>query len=495
MGLFHKSKQTSPSGFFTAEISDSEREARAEKERRKSSDAAARRRSSSTPRKSTSSSSHADAAPPRKSTDSPRSSTATGGSALDAALPKAKERGLPPPPSSQTAAGESAVPIVGAHQGDTGLAESYPATRGHDAAPQAGLKTEAGREAVAHISPSGAEAGSSVQRKPIPRASVDSTASPLAAGVGAAAAGAHVREHAQPPAAGEGHGHHRGLSKEAVLSEEDAKRAEHDHQYLEPVVHERRHVHEVEEVERHRVVDRHVHHVQHHVQPLLDERHLEVVHSYREVPVTHIEESHAATAADKALLARLNAQSASTYTIVPHERVRVDMGETQVTENVVHHYHTIVMPVWQRDLHEFYRLHSDFSPATLPTGVANNASPAVQAGMVPAQAPPSMMGPPQREGFKQVRDGESATYEVEYVNREPVVPGKAVTTGLGQQGAHQNHLSSSHTGTTVGGDVPSAREHYPIGAQGIAVREAVSSNAGMGGLERGVKDMELGVAK
>lgn len=100
---------------------------------------------------------------------------------------------------------------------------------------------------------------------------------------------------------------------------------------------ERRHIHEVEEVERHRVVDRHVHHVQHHVQPLLDERHLEVVHSFREVPVTHVEENHASTDEDRRLLARLNAQSVSSYTVVPHERTRIDKGETQVTENVVHH--------------------------------------------------------------------------------------------------------------------------------------------------------------
>jgi hypothetical protein len=115
---------------------------------------------------------------------------------------------------------------------------------------------------------------------------------------------------------------------------------------------ERRHIHEVEEVERVRTVDRHVHHVQTHVQPLVDERHLEEVLSYREVPVTHIEERHANSAEEEALLKRLNAQSISTYTVVPHDRVKVDRGETVVTENVIHHYHTIVQPVWQRDLHE-----------------------------------------------------------------------------------------------------------------------------------------------
>lgn len=223
-----------------------------------------------------------------------------------------------------------------------------------------------------------------------------------------------------------------------------------------------------------RTVDRHVHHVQTHVQPLVDERHLEEVLSYREVPVTHVEERHANSAEEAALLARLNAQSISTYTVVPHDRVKVDRGETHVTENVIHHYHTIVQPVWQRDLHELYvplppprspelplrlpreahssfrlsvrtlgsyRLNSTFTPETMiqPNGqpLSPSAMPAspphtFQTVAHPAGAPivpggPSMTGvPPAREGHKLVPDtrrevgGEATKYEVEFVNREPI---------------------------------------------------------------------------
>jgi hypothetical protein len=163
---------------------------------------------------------------------------------------------------------------------------------------------------------------------------------------------------------------------------------------------------------------------------------------------------------------------------------------------------TIVMPVWQRDLHEYYRLASDFS-RDLPTGTTATSG-----------APISLSGPPAaREGHKLVPDHSSATYEVEYVNRQPA--SAAYTAGT----HHHNH---GGIGATIGGDRTSAQEHYPAGAAGTAVRESTGlrgaagqtqhlhqhnqqeqphgsiptgRNGDVGGVERGLEKLELGVAQ
>ncbi|GAA5836515.1 hypothetical protein JCM11251_007099 [Rhodosporidiobolus azoricus] len=472
MGLFNK-KQTSPSGYFTVDESDAHHPSK----ERKSSDSGRRKSMSTTSPRTSTSNDTSNAAAATRGAEAAKEQRAEGGSKTAAALAGAKTAATEKHDEKR----ESQVPLTSAGRKETDHID--------------------GANAVATGVPSGVTApSSSTDRGSSLPATGAAAATGLAAGAGArrAVPSEHVHETAIPPK----HGHHHSLSKDAILDEAEAKRAGHDHQYLEPVVHERRHVHEVEEVERHRVVDRHVHHVQHHVQPLLDERHLEVVHSYREVPMTHIQENHAATPADAALLARLNAQSASTYTVVPHERVVIDKGETQVVQNVINHYHTIVLPVWQRDLHEYYRLSSTF-PLPPNASTANVASPSVQAGATPLT--PSMLGPAQaREGHKLVPNHEkgAATYEVEFVNRQPVVPGKEVVTGLGGAdivgGKGHSNLTHSHIPATVGGDAPSAAEHYPAGSQGVAVREATGltgTHGAKSGLEKGMQEMRVGEAK
>ncbi|BGP59858.1 hypothetical protein NBRC10512v2_001154 [Rhodotorula toruloides] len=439
MGLFNHKKPTSPSGFFVAETTPTEEKG--------------------------------DVLGRSKSTAKDKAASAVSGAAEERRASKEGERGV----GGSGATGAAAAGAAAAVGGESARERRRSTTEGTAVAGTSGVE----RGAVAGNADTTTDAANidPVTGKPILPQGVPVS---ITDGIQSAEGGAHIKEHALPP------GHHHAQPKtDAVLTEEQARTAEHDHKYLQPVVHERRHIHQVEEIERHRVIDRHVHHVQHHVQPLVDERHLEVVHSYREVPVTHVEESHANTAEEKALLARLNAQSISTYTIVPHERVTVDKGETQVVENVIHHYHTIVQPVWQRDLHEYYRLNSNFSPETVinrggSATAINNASPAAQAGynpssyasvshppgatvVPPSVAGPSMMAPPPpREGHRLVADereevgGESTRYEVEFVNREPVFHG--VHAGHGRHGEHglgnKSNLRSAPAGslpTTVGG--------------------------------------------
>ncbi|GAA5932623.1 hypothetical protein JCM1841_000314 [Sporobolomyces salmonicolor] len=162
---------------------------------------------------------------------------------------------------------------------------------------------------------------------------------------------AHIHEHAQPP-----HHHHNQPKRDSVLDEADAKAATHDHQHLTPVTHEVHQRHEIEEIERQREVDRHVHHVQHHTQPVLDTQHAAEVHHEKIVPETHIKENHVATDEDKALFARLNTAKDS-VTEAPREKTIVDLGE-RVAENVSHHVHHVVQPVIERDTHEHHRVHT-----------------------------------------------------------------------------------------------------------------------------------------
>ncbi|GAA5934392.1 hypothetical protein JCM3775_000346 [Rhodotorula graminis] len=540
MGLFSHKDKTSPSGFFTVDQTPTDE--------RSESDAINNR-----PRTSTSSGG-------RTSQDAARHSSSSTGAAAGAAAAAAGAAGASRARTSHDggAAAASASPKVD-HARSSGpltnevhsspsSSSGLPAGAAPAAAAAAAATTAAHHHSTAFSSPTVAPTSAREVNNP-------SSSSTAAASAGLPSIqdqsagltrGATLKERSATP-----HSHHAQPGSDAVLSEEQAKLAEHDHKYLQPVVHERRHIHEVEELERHRVVDRHVHHVQHHVQPLVDERHLETVHSYREVPVTHVEEVHANTPDDRALLARLNAQSMSTYTVVPHQRVKVDKGETQVTENVVHHYHTIVMPVWQRDLHEFYRLNSNFSPASMLNSSGgpaaahghaqqhNVASPSVQHGAFGSVSHPpgakvvpggvSLMGPPQaREGHKLVPDsrpeigGESTAYEVEYVNREPVFTSSAThpvqrhglqqqqhsplqqqqQPGAGIPGAHarQSSLSSSvgrHARTSsLGQTVPGGNLATTTGGHhhGLHQQQQASSPQ-MAGLEQGMQNTNLGVAR
>ncbi|GAA5883539.1 hypothetical protein JCM16303_005475 [Sporobolomyces ruberrimus] len=163
--------------------------------------------------------------------------------------------------------------------------------------------------------------------------------------------GEKIREHAHPPAH-----QHAQPKQDGLLNESDAKAAVHDHQHLAPVTHETHQRHEVEEVERQREVDRHVHHVQHHTQPVLDTQHSSEEHHEKIHPETKIKERHVATEEDKAMLASLNTARDS-RTEGPSEKTIIDKGE-QVHTNTSHHVHHLVQPVIERDTHEHHRTHT-----------------------------------------------------------------------------------------------------------------------------------------
>jgi len=131
----------------------------------------------------------------------------------------------------------------------------------------------------------------------------------------------------------------------------------HDHKHLNHVTHrDVRHV-EVEEVEQQKDIEKHIHHIQHHVQPVLDKQVADEVIHENAVPVTTIQEKHVNTAEDRQLFSGLANQYQDTESHRNKERTVVDLGET-VTENVHHHVHHVTQPVIEQEVIERERIHT-----------------------------------------------------------------------------------------------------------------------------------------
>jgi len=131
----------------------------------------------------------------------------------------------------------------------------------------------------------------------------------------------------------------------------------HDHKHLDHVTHrDVRHV-ETEEVLREREVDRHIHHVQHHVQPVVDKVVQDEVHHTNQVPVTKIQENHSSTQEDRGLFEGLASQHKDSEQHRAKERTVVDLGE-RVHENVQHHVHHVTQPVVEQEVVDRHRIHT-----------------------------------------------------------------------------------------------------------------------------------------
>ncbi|KAI5474912.1 hypothetical protein MNV49_002195 [Pseudohyphozyma bogoriensis] len=131
----------------------------------------------------------------------------------------------------------------------------------------------------------------------------------------------------------------------------------HDHKHLAAVTKEGHHHHETEEVAREREHDRHIHHVQHHVQPVKDTVHHDREHTEHSHPVSHVKTQHVNTDEDTQHLAALTAKHKDHQHHHEKERTIVDKGET-VHENVHHHVHHVVQPVIERDTHHHNTVHT-----------------------------------------------------------------------------------------------------------------------------------------
>jgi len=151
--------------------------------------------------------------------------------------------------------------------------------------------------------------------------------------------------------------HESGHVASKIHHEFDPKLATHDHQHLQHVTHKQvRHV-EVEEVERQREVDRHIHHVQTHVQPVLDKKILPEKISENVIAPTKVHEVHASTPEDVSLFTNLATQHRDTESHRAKERTVVDLGE-KVNEKVIHHVHHVTQPIIEQEIVERHRIHT-----------------------------------------------------------------------------------------------------------------------------------------
>lgn len=164
------------------------------------------------------------------------------------------------------------------------------------------------------------------------------------------------------------HGHDVSMNKHLDLNNGEV---DQDVQHLAPVEHRTHQRHEVEEVTREKEHHRHVHHVQHHTQPVLDSEHgAEKVHQ-KIHPVTRVQEQHASTDKDAALLTSVAGKHTDTYAEAPVHRQVVDRGE-KVKEHIHHHIHNVVQPIIEKDTHEYHRIQT-----VIPTHVVTHEAPIV----------------------------------------------------------------------------------------------------------------------
>ncbi|GAA6005799.1 hypothetical protein JCM10207_007235 [Rhodosporidiobolus poonsookiae] len=181
--------------------------------------------------------------------------------------------------------------------------------------------------------------------------------------------GVHVHGH---PAVTNSRKH---AKRASLLTAEELKKAEHDHRHLAAVTHETRHHHHIEEVERSREVDRHVHHVQHHVQPLLDTQTTPEKKTRKDIGLTEIREAHVGTDADRAQFAALKV-GRDTIGEVDHKATVIDHGE-KVRERVHNHVHHLVQPEIVREIHDTER-----QITYIPTHVVTHEAPVIHTSTV-----------------------------------------------------------------------------------------------------------------
>lgn len=150
-----------------------------------------------------------------------------------------------------------------------------------------------------------------------------------------------------------------------------AGNVDQDVQHLAPVTRHVHHRHEIEELLREREHHIHQHHIQHHVQPVIDTEHLaEQIHA-RVVPQTTVREVHANTDKDAALMRAVAGNPKDTFTQAAIDRSVIDKGET-VREIVHHHIHNIVQPIIEKETHEYHRIRT-----TIPTTHITHEAPIV----------------------------------------------------------------------------------------------------------------------
>ncbi|XP_006455686.1 hypothetical protein AGABI2DRAFT_121583 [Agaricus bisporus var. bisporus H97] len=146
--------------------------------------------------------------------------------------------------------------------------------------------------------------------------------------------------------------HERGHLKfsDPNLMPPDDKKEENTDQ-LNPVVHETIQPEENVEVQRVKNIERHIHHIQHHIQPVIAKEQLHESYRDDKHPTTTIQEFHGSLPGDDNLFETQMREPKNVTTRLTKEYTTIDKG-TIVHENVHHHVHHVIQPVIQQRIIE-----------------------------------------------------------------------------------------------------------------------------------------------
>ncbi|KAH9476668.1 hypothetical protein JR316_0010582 [Psilocybe cubensis] len=172
-------------------------------------------------------------------------------------------------------------------------------------------------------------------------------------------------------------GHNKNSPKDSMPT----ANAEEDTNQLQPVTHERvRHI-ETEEISRVKDRERHIHHIQHHTQPIVAAEELEEQHKSFIHPVTHVREKHANKVEDNTLFEGQVNQFHDTLMHSSKERTIIDKGTT-VNETVHHHVHHVIQPVIEKETIDRQHIHT-----TIPIHEVTHEAPVVHQSQTHAPVP------------------------------------------------------------------------------------------------------------
>lgn len=172
--------------------------------------------------------------------------------------------------------------------------------------------------------------------------------------------------------------HDAGHTKRDIMPSGDASELT---MQLHPVTHEHVRHFETEDIERKLELERHVHHVQHHTQPIITTAKLPDTHRDHIHPVTRVEEQHVNKVEDNTLFHNQIFQHRDSIEHSSKERTVVDKG-TVVTENVHHHIHHVIQPIIEKTVTD-----QEFTHTTIPIHEVTHEAPIVHQSQVHAPIP------------------------------------------------------------------------------------------------------------
>ncbi|KAF5329510.1 hypothetical protein D9619_009320 [Psilocybe cf. subviscida] len=175
--------------------------------------------------------------------------------------------------------------------------------------------------------------------------------------------------------------HHFGHVKHNPKDSMPGENADEDTNQLQPVTHERIRHFETEEVIRVKDIERHVHHIQHHTQPIVASEELAERIRENSYPMTIVKETHANKVEDNTLFEGQVNQYHDTLTHAAKERTVIDKG-VQVREHVHHHIHHVIQPIIEKETIDKHRI-----VTTIPIREITHEAPVVHQSQTHAPVP------------------------------------------------------------------------------------------------------------